>query len=182
MTLTTAKWTLEDYHRMIQAGILDGRQVEFLNGEIIEMSPEGESHASASADAGEYLTRLLGERAQVRQGKPITLPTVNSEPEPDLAIVQRLGPEYRRHHPYPENIYWIIEYADTSLSKDLNEKKQLYAQAGIPEYWVVNLQERRVHVFRHPVNGTYQFEQTIQQGTLTPLAFPDLAIPVDQLL
>lgn len=73
MVLTTAKWTLEDYHRMIEAGILDGRPVELLNGEIIEMSPEGEPDASASSEAGEYLMRLLGERAQVRQAKPITM-------------------------------------------------------------------------------------------------------------
>lgn len=182
MALTTAKWTLDDYHRMIEAGILDGRPVELLNGEIIEMSPEGEPHASASAEAGEYLMRLLGDRAQVRQAKPITLPTVSSEPEPDLAIVKRLGREYRLHHPYPENIYWIIEYANTSLNKDLDEKKRLYAMAGIQEYWVVNLQDMVVIVFRHPVNGTYPFEQTLRHGDVTPLAFPDLTVSVSQLL
>jgi Uma2 family endonuclease len=182
MTLTTAKWTLDDYHRMIETGILDGRPVELLNGEIIEMSPEGESHASASAEAGEYLMRLLGERAQVRQAKPITLPTVSSEPEPDLAIVARLGREYRHHHPYPENVFWVVEYSNTSLSKDLDEKKQLYAVASIQEYWVVNLQDMTVIVFRHPVNGTYQCEQTLRQGGIIPLVFPDLTVSVNQLL
>lgn len=182
MTLTMAKWTVDDYHRMIDAGILDGRPVELLQGEIIEMSPEGESHASASAEAGEYLMRLLGDRAQVRPAKPITLPTVSSEPEPDLAIVERLGREYRRHHPYPENIFWVVEYSNTSLSKDLDEKKRLYAKAGIPEYWVVNLQDMTVVIFRHPANGTYQFEQTLSQGTITPLAFSDIAVSVSHLL
>jgi Uma2 family endonuclease len=182
MTLTTAKWTLDDYHRMIEAGILDGRPVELLNGEIIEMSPEGESHASASAEAGEYLMRLLGDRAQVRQAKPITLPTVSSEPEPDLAIVERLGQEYRHHHPYPENIFWVVEYSDTSLNKDLDEKKRLYAMAGIQEYWVVNLQDMTVIIFRHPANGTYHVEQTLRQGVITPLMFPDLTVSVSQLL
>jgi Uma2 family endonuclease len=182
MTLTTAKWTLGDYHRMIEAGILDGRPVELLRGEIIEMSPEGEPHASASADTGEYLMQLLGDRAQVRQAKPITLPAVDSEPEPDLAIVKRLGREYRQHHPYPEHIFWIIEYSNTSLSKDLDEKKRLYAAAGIQEYWVVNLQDMTVIIFRHPANGTYQFEQTLRQGRITPQAFPDLTVAVSQLL
>jgi hypothetical protein len=133
MTLTTAKWTLDDYHRMIEAGILDGRSVELLWGEIIEMAPEGEPHASASVEAGEYLMRLLGDRAQVRPAKPITLPSVSSKPEPDIAIVQRLGRQYRQHHPYPDNIFWVIEYAQTSLSKDLDEKKRLYAEkSGSP--------------------------------------------------
>ncbi len=182
MTLTAVKWTLDDYHRMIDAGILDGRPVELLNGEIIEMSPEGEPHASASAEAGEYLIRLLGDRAQVRPAKPITLPTASSEPEPDLAIVERLGREYRHHHPYPENIFWVIEYANTSLSKDLDEKKTLYAQAGIPEYWVVNLRDMTVVIFRHPVKGTYQFEQTLSQGTIYPLMLPTIAVSVSQLL
>ena len=181
MSLTTAKWTLDDYHRMIDAGILDGRPVELLHGEIIEMSPEGEPHAAASAEAGEYLMRLLGDQVQVRPAKPITLPTVSSEPEPDLAIVERLGQEYRHHHPYADNIFWVVAYSNTSLSKDLDEKKRLYAQAGIREYWVVNLKDATVVIFRQPVHGTYQFEQTLSQGTITPLAFPDIAVSVSRL-
>jgi Uma2 family endonuclease len=182
VALTTTKWTLDDYHRMIEAGILDGRSVELLNGEIVDMSPEGEPHASASVEAGEYLMRLLGDRAQVRPAKPITLPAVSSEPEPDLAIVERLGREYRQHHPYPGNIFWVIEYSNTSLSRDLDEKKLLYAKAGIKEYWVVNLKDMTVVIFRHPVDGTYQFEQMLSRGTITPLAFPDIAVSVSQLL
>lgn len=182
MSLTTVKWTVSDYHRMIEAGILDGRPVELLNGEIIEMSPEGEPHASASVEAGEYLMQLLGDRAQVRPAKPITLPMVNSEPEPDLAIVHRLGREYRQHHPYPEHIFWVVEYSNTSLSKDLDEKKRLYAEAHIPEYWVVNLQDMIVLVFRQPVDGSYQVEQRMQTGTISPLAFPDLSVSIHRLL
>jgi Uma2 family endonuclease len=94
MTVTLVKWTVDEYHRMIAAGILDERRVELLKGEIVEMSPEGEPHAYFSSEAGEYLTRLLGDRAMIRHSKPITLPN-NSEPEPDIAIVQRLGRERR---------------------------------------------------------------------------------------
>ncbi len=104
MTVTAAKWTIDEYHRMIAAGILDNRRVELLKGEIVEMPPEGEEHAYFSSEAGEYLMRLLGDRASVRAPKPITLAN-DSEPEPDLAIVQRLGREYLEHHPYPENIF-----------------------------------------------------------------------------
>ena len=92
MTITTAKWTLDEYHQMIDAGILDNKRVELLRGEIVEMSPEGKPHANKSTRAGEYLMRLLGEAAQVRPAKLITLPN-GSEPETDLAIVQRLEAE-----------------------------------------------------------------------------------------
>lgn len=74
MTVTTAKWTIDEYHRMIAAGILDDRRMELLKGEIVEMSPEGELHAYFSSEAGEYLIKLLGNRATVRPSKPITLP------------------------------------------------------------------------------------------------------------
>ena len=182
MTVTTAKWTLEEYHRMVEAGLFEGRAVEFLYGEIVEMSPEGAPHAAASSDAGEYLSGLLGVRAQVRYAKPITIPALVSEPEPDLAIVRRSGRAYRLRHPAPADVFWLIEYAHTSLSKDLDEKKRLYADAGIPEYWVVNLRDGTLMIFRQPVGGTYQFEQTLSQGELTPLAFPALVISVDMLL
>lgn len=83
MNVTTAKWTIDDYHRMIQVGLLDDRRVELLNGEIVEMSPEGESHAYYCTATKDYLTKLLGNRATIREAKPITIPTSYSEPEPD---------------------------------------------------------------------------------------------------
>jgi Uma2 family endonuclease len=180
--ITTAKWTVEDYHRMIATGILSGRHVELLNGEIVEMAPEGESHAYSSDEAGEYLIYLLGNRAKVRQAKPITLPQSNSEPEPDIAIAQRLGRDYREHHPYPENIFWLIEYSDSSLSKDLEVKTKVYAAVGIPEYWVINLRTMQLIVFRVPSDEGYQSNETLTQGEINPLAFPDIAVSIERLL
>lgn len=180
MTVIVAKWTIDEYHRMIESGILSDRKVELLNGEIVEMSPEGEPHAYCSHEAGEYLADLLGNRATIRQAKPITLPN-DSEPEPDIAIVQRLGREYREHHPYPENIFWLIEYANTSLEKDLEIKSKIYAQAGILEYWVVNLKKLHLVVFRDILDGEYATKQTLTTGTIQPLAFPDLAVAVEQV-
>lgn len=182
MILTTAKWTVVDYHRLIATSILAGRHVELLNGEIIEMPPEGESHAYSSDEAGEYLIYLLGDRAKVRQGKPITLPLSNSEPEPDIAIVQRLGRDYREHHPYPENIFWLIECSNSSLSKDLEIKNKIYAAAGIPEYWVLNLQTMQLVVFRFPTAEGYQLEETLTQSEINPLSFPDIAVSIERLL
>lgn len=181
MTITIAKWTLNDYHRMIEAGILNDRQVELLRGDIVEMVPEGEPHAYGSTAARKYLEQLLGERVEVRDGKPVTLAD-NSEPEPDLAIVEPLGREYRSHHPYPENIFWLIEYADASLSRDLELKSKIYAEAGIREYWVVNLKKLQLVVFRDPEDGEYSAKTTIAAGTLQPLAFPDISVEVARII
>jgi Uma2 family endonuclease len=181
MTVTVIKWTIDEYHRMIAAGILGDRCVELLKGEIVEMPPEGEPHAYFSSEAGEYLIRLLGDRAMIRSSKPITLPN-NSEPEPDIAIVQRLGREYLEHHPYPENVFWLIEYSDSSLDKDLEMKSKVYAEARIPEYWVVNLRNRQLIVFREPQDGEYASKSTLTVGTVYPLAFPDLAISIDLIV
>jgi Uma2 family endonuclease len=181
MTISLALWTLEDYHRIVETGLLDDRPVELLNGEIVEMAPEGESHAYFSTEAGEYLTRLLGDRALVRPAKPITLPN-DSEPEPDIAIVQRLGREYLSHHPYPENIFWLIEYANSSLEKDSTLKYRIYAKAGIPEYWLVNLKRGELIVFRDPRDGEYASKITLTEGEITPLAFADVKIAVAALI
>ena len=181
MIFITAKWTLDEYHRMVSAGILCDRHVELLKGEIIEMPPEREPHAYCSDEAGEYLTKLLGERAKVRHAKPITLLN-NSEPEPDIAIVQRRGREYREHHPYPENIFWLIEYANSSLEKDLEIKNKIYAEAGIQEYWVVNLKKFHLVVFREPLDGDYATKSTLTTGTIQPLAFPDVAVSIEQII
>ncbi|MFK0732635.1 MAG: Uma2 family endonuclease [Gloeotrichia echinulata GP01] len=182
MTVTIAKWTLDDYHRMIEVGLISGRQVELLNGEIVEMSPEGPEHAQLSTDGADYLRLLLGDKALVRDAKPITIPETSSEPEPDLAIVQPLRALYRTRHPYPENIFWVIEYSNSSLSKDLDAKRKVYAKAGIREYWVVDLKNRLVIVLRNPINENYSDEVMFLDGEISPLAFPGIKVLVRELL
>lgn len=179
--LTPARITLEQYHHMVDAGIWDDRRVELLDGVVVEMSPEGVPHASKRTKAQNYLIKLLEDRAILRVGAPITLPN-GSEPEPDLAIVQPLEDEYDRHHPYPENIFWIIEYSSTSLEKDLGVKAEIYAAAKIAEYWVVDLLRNVLIVFRDPVHGVYQFREELVAGSVTPLAFPEMAIAVPRLV
>ena len=180
--LVTTKWTIDDYHQVVKSGVLDQRHVELIRGDIVEMPPEGEPHAYRSDEAGEYLIYLLGNRAKVRQAKPITLPPSGSEPEPDIAVVQRLGRGYLQHHPYPEHIFWVIEYAESSLEKDLKVKPQVYAVAGIPEYWVVNLKTMELIVLRSPTSEGYQSQEIVKQSVIQPLAFPDLDVQVERLL
>lgn len=181
MTVTTAKWTLEDYHRMLEVGLLENRHVELLNGEIIEMPPEGPEHAYLGDEIGKYLSGLLGDRARVREGRPITLPN-DSEPEPDLAIVRPLGQIYRQRHPGAEEILWIIEFSNTSLAKDLDTKRKAYAAALIQDYWVVDLKHRQLKVFREPVEGNYRSESTFTNGEICPLAFSDVRVSVQRFL
>lgn len=181
MTVSTWKWTIDRYHQAVEAGVFDDAPVELLNGELIEMSPEGIPHSSFSDEAAEYLREQLRGLAKVRESKPITLPN-NSEPEPDIAIVQLPVEIYRSHHPYVENIYWLIEYSNSSLQKDLEVKFQVYATAGVLEYWVINLKTRELLVFRHPVNGAYRSQQTFTTGTISPLSFPDVQIDVARIL
>lgn len=181
MTLTTYKWTTENYHQAIEKGIFEGESVELLRGEIIVMSPEREPHAYYNTEVGDYLRSLLGNRAKIRDAKPITLPN-NSEPEPDIAIVKPLGKEYLKHHPYPEDIFWIIEFSQATLSKDLGEKKDIYAQAGIIEYWVVDLKNLQLKVFRDLVNNKYTSELTLNTGKISPLSFPQIIVEVKRLI
>ena len=182
MTVTTAKWTLAEYHQIVEAGFLRDRQVELLNGDMIEMPPEGSEHAQLSTDAADDLRQLLGSQALVRDAKPITLPHSGSEPQPDLAIVEPVREVYRSRHPYPSDVFWLIEYSNTSLAKDLDTKRKTYAQAGIREYWVVDLKTRLVKVFRDPIEGDYRSELTLQTGEISPLAFPDVKVSVQKLL
>ncbi len=181
MTITTYKWTIERYHQAISLGLFDNESVELLRGDIILMPPEGEAHAYYNSEVGDYLRTLLGARVKIREAHPITLPN-NSEPIPDLAIVKPLGTIYLEHHPYPGDIFWLIEFSLATLSKDLNEKKATYSEAGIAEYWVVNLTGREVSVFRDLEDGRYITAETFTIGVVSPQAFPDVQVQVKRLM
>jgi Uma2 family endonuclease len=176
---TLAKWSIKDYHHMIEAGILQNRQVELLEGEIIEMSPEKPLHYNSAKRGSKYLETLLKNKADVRFNGPITLP--DSEPEPDVAIVKLPESSYDNRHPYPEDIYWLIEVANTSLKKDLEIKKPIYAQANIQEYWIMVLQTQQLIVFRIPKGKEYLSETTLTTGSISPLAFPEIEVLIERL-
>ena len=181
MTLTAYKWTIERYHQAIDAGLFADQPLELLRGELILMLPEREPHAYYNSESGDYLRDMLGSRAKVREAHPITLPN-DSEPIPDLAIVKPLGVLYRDRHPHPEDIFWLVEISNTTLNQDLTAKKTLYAEAGILEYWVVNLRDRELTIFRDLEEDTYTTTQTLSAGTISPLAFGDLQVSVERLV
>ena len=117
--------------------------------------------------------------ADVKESHPITLD--NSEPEPDIAIVRLPETRYRTHHPYPQNIYWLIEVSDRTL-KNLEQKIITYARNGIPEYWVINLKHKKLIVRTHPQNNSYTKTTEYQSGIVISQAFPNIEIGLDKLL
>ena len=177
---TLYKWSVEDYHQMIETGLLEGKPVELLEGEIINMSPEGIPHSYTNHSVTEYLRKLLSKLAVVREAHPITLD--NSEPEPDIAVVRLPETIYAQHHPYAQDIYWLIEIANKSLDKDLYEKNSTYARNSIPEYWVIDLVNKKLWVMTNPQDNNYRDIKEITTGVIKPVAFPDIEIELEKLL
>ncbi|NJN30021.1 MAG: Uma2 family endonuclease [Synechococcales cyanobacterium RM1_1_8] len=181
MTVTLATWTVEEYHELVATGVLRDRAVELLNGQIVEMPPEGPEHRYLGEEAATYLRRKLGSRARVSEARPITLPEQGSEPEPDISVVRQLGEVYYERHPSSEDVFLVIEFSKLSLAKDLETKRNTYAAAGLKDYWVSNLKARELVVHRDPVNGDYRSVEVLRSGTLSLLAFPDVEISVSSL-
>lgn len=164
---------------MIEAGILRGRSVELIAGEIVEMSPETPIHYTTAKRGAKYLEALLGDRADVRLNGPITL--ADSEPEPDIAVVRLPDSLYGDRHPYPQDIFWVVEVAKTSFKKDLAMKSAIYATATIQEYWILDLSTKQLVVLRNPQADQYIEQYTLAEGSITPLAFPDISVSIQRL-
>ncbi|HEY9887809.1 MAG TPA: Uma2 family endonuclease [Candidatus Obscuribacterales bacterium] len=175
--LTPVKWSLERYHQMAAAGVLEDYRVELLDGDIVEMTPVDPPHEERGDAVAEHLRQGLGRRVLVREGKAITLPT--SEPIPDVAVVERRS--YGDHHPYPENIYLLIEIANSRPERDIDVKRPIYARAGIVEYWVFDLVNDEFRVFRGCADGDYQTDIPWTEPTITLQAFPDVVLSVSAM-
>lgn len=175
-------WVVADYHQMIESGILTPNcPVELLEGRIIRMSPQRPFHASSVHRTNKYLSKLLGNRAEVRIQSPITLGD-DSEPEPDIAVVSTDINEYADRHPAPKDIYLLIEVADTTLTKDRQLKSRIYAKNLVSEYWILDLQNRQIYIYRSPSGDKYQIELVLKsEDNALMQAFPDLSIVIEAL-
>ena len=180
MTATTYKWSIAEWHKLVESGVLDNKPVELLEGEIIEMSPEGIPHSHTVRSTGKYLQERLKGLAIISETHPITLS--NSEPQPDIAIVRLPESIYAQHHPYAEDIYWLIEVSNTTLTTDKTTKAQIYARNNISEYWIVNLVDKKLIVHTKPQNNTYSQIRELTGGNIAAEAFPNIALAVDKLL
>ncbi|MGK7946620.1 MAG: Uma2 family endonuclease, partial [Microcystaceae cyanobacterium] len=178
--ITLAKWSVEDYHQMIASGILSERCVELIEGQIIEMSPEGPLHRKINDSIAEYLRDQCQGCAKIYEAHPVTLP--HSEPEPDISVVKLPVSLYDSRHPYAEEIYLLIEVSDRTLEKDLEQKQIAYARSGILEYWIVDLTTQQLIIFQQPSGDSYQIKQTLNQGTISLVAFPNITISVAKLI
>jgi Uma2 family endonuclease len=142
--------TVEDYHRMIETGIIhEGEHIELISGQLIEMAAKGTRHTVATTKMMQELLMLMYRQATIRCQDPIAL-SDRSEPEPDIVIARLRADDYVNSHPTPPDIILVIEVADSTLEFDRQVKLPLYALAGIREYWIVNLVDNRLEVYREP--------------------------------
>jgi len=145
--------SVQQYHAMIQAGILtEDDPVELLEGWLVLKMPKSPSHRMVTRLLGKALERLLPADWYVDTQEPITI--VDSEPEPDVVVVRGDTRQYHDRHPGSQDVALVVEVADTTLRRDRTLKKRLYAQAGIPIYWIVNLPERWFEVYTQPSGPT----------------------------
>jgi Uma2 family endonuclease len=180
---TLRKWTVKEYHKLGEMGFFHPEErVELLSGNIIKMSAKGTAHTSATRRTASVLRDLLGNQAAIYTQDPIALDD-NSEPEPDIAVV-RIDPfDYATHHPTPSEVYLIIEVADSSLTFDREIKAKIYARSGIADYWVVNVGDRQLQVFREPSENGYQSEVILAEtASISPIEFPAFNIAIQAML
>jgi len=178
---STYRFSVEEYYKLGEVGIFHPRdRVELLDGEIFVMSPIGLRHVQAHSWIMEFFGDQRRGRYMVSPGNPVWLHDY-SEPQPDMMLVPRVRKLLR--HPRPEDVFLLVEVSDTSLAYDRNRKRTAYAEAGVREYWIVNLQEDIIEVFRQPDGGKYTVELSFAPGQqLSPLAFEDVIVPVADII
>ena len=181
------KFSKAEYYRMAEMGFFNGQRVELIDGEVILMSPQEAGHATAVELVARILEKAFGEGYHVRDQKPLDLGE-GHEPEPDAAVVIGSPRDYAQAH--PKTAVLVVEVALSSVDYDRVVKGSLYAKSGIPEYWLLNLRERRLEVFREPVPmpeqifgfGYKSMRIYLPDETVSPLAKPDAKIKVADML
>lgn len=181
--MTRHRFTVAEYLRMAEVDLLgEDSRVELIWGEIVEMSAIYIAHTSTVKRLISLLTKQLGERIILGVQDPIQLSN-DSLPQPDIAVLRPQDNFYSERQPGPDDILLLIEVADSSLRYDRRVKSKLYGEAGITEYWIVNLPERRIEVYREPQLDGYRTVTRYAPGEmLSPLAFSEVVLNVDDIL
>ena len=176
-------FTVHDYHRMVDVGILsEDDRVELIHGEVIAMSPIGPRHSAAVLRANQALVRIVGDRAIVGVQGSVRLDEYD-EPQPDLYLLRPKDDFYASGHAGPADIFLIIEVADSSLKYDRTIKLDLYAETGVPEYWIADIQNDCILAYSDLGENTYRSTRQFQRGdTIAPRLLSECRIPVDVLL
>jgi hypothetical protein len=178
------RFTIEEYHRMGEAGILGcDERLELIAGHIMVREPIGSRHAATVDRLNRLWTSRLGERVIVRVQNPLVMPRDASEVQPDVMLLAPRLDFYSASHPTPADVLLLVEVADTSLLLDRRVKMPLYARAGVREAWLCDLTSRRIHVHQHPTAGRYESVRTFT-GTqpLSVGALADVTVGIDDLL
>ncbi len=176
---TRRRFTRAEYYRMAEVGILRRRdRVELIRGEIVEMSPMGRRHRAFVDNLNHLLAPRLHDRAIVSIQMPLVL-SDDTEPEPDLTVLRRRAVPYKEREAHGEDVLLLIEVADSSLAYDRSTKLRLYAEAGIPEYWVVDCVAETVEVYRDPgPDGYRDMHRAANAAVLVLQAFPDVELSI----
>lgn len=178
---TRRRFTVEEYHRMIDVGVLhEDERVELLDGEIIQMPPISAGHSWPNTRLYRLLDRAAGDDVLVFSRNPLILPD-DSEPQPDLVVVRR--PENEGEHPRAHDALLVVEVSVSSLAYDRDTKVPRYAAAGIPEAWVLDVAGEQLRVYRDPAENEYRELRIVGRGqSVSPLTFPALSITIDDML
>jgi Uma2 family endonuclease len=167
-----------EYDRLVELGWFEHERIELLRGVLVTMSPQGSRHAEVLRRLNRLLVPRLGDRAYVQVQSPLALGD-SSEPEPDVAVVP--PGDYSGGHPSTAHV--VIEVADSSLAHDRDIKLAIYAESGIPEYWIINLVDSVIAVHTDPEGMSYRTVTTARRGERVHMsAFPDISLAVDELL
>lgn len=179
---TRYKLTVDEYHKMGEAGILnEDDRIELIDGELIQMASIGARHAGTVTLLIELLMPRVHRRAVVWPQNPVTLPP-RSEPQPDVMLLRPRADRYLKSLPKAADTLLLIEVSDTSVQFDRKVKQRIYARDGIPEYWIVDIESRCVEVYRSPKGERYAEKQIMAIGsTVSPLLLPQVSIDVAEI-
>lgn len=174
--------SVQQYADLVDHGHFDRHtgQIELINGRIVRMNPQGPQHADPLDILGEWSIHRASHQYRIRIEKPIVLPESSSVPEPDIAWVKRQS--YAQQHPGPEDVLLLIEASVSSGAFDTGEKCDLYARAGIPEYWQINVPGQEIRVYRDPRSGSFRTLTTHGANeSISPTCLPSATLPIGSL-
>ena len=173
--------TLDEFLRMGEAGILgEDARVELIEGDLIDMAPIGSRHAAVVGRLTHLLVQAAGDRAIVWVQNPISIDE-HSMPQPDIALLKPRADSYSSAHPRPEEVLLIIEVAETTLAYDVKVKLPLYARAGIPEFWVIDIEHARITRYSDPHNDAYTRTEPISLAEVDLLPLPGVSVDLSTL-
>ncbi len=180
--MSITRYSVEDYEEMIRRGALtEYDKVVLIRGEIVPKMPTGPKHSGCLKKMNRTMGVRVGDRAIVAIQDPVRL--LDSQPEPDLSLLVPRADFYTLSHPEPHDILLLVEVSDSSLAVDRGLMKEIYAEAGIVEYWIVNLVDQSLEVHRGPLpDGSYRDERILKRGESIEVdALPGVVVAVDEL-